>query len=324
MSSPYFSFIIPVYNTEAYIDRCIQSCIQQTYENIEIIIIDDCGQDNAIQIAKEYKNKDARIKIIENTNNLGTFLARIKGIKNAHGRYCLFLDSDDFVEKETCEVLYQKIELDFLKTSQYADIVCFGMKFYPKTLKRFPPTLITKTLNNENIIKSFFLSTSTPPWHLWGKVYQTKLLHKSISNISCKKQNAKLTLGEDAIQNFLIMLKAKKSIGIKECLYNYADTLSSITRKTDKKSIQTKIFKTQQAIQFLENIYQEIDHPFFSQAKQKIIEILKSHIELEKRHDETNLFAYPKSCFQSLKYHKTWKTYIRIAIYLITFGKIKL
>lgn len=106
---PFFSIIIPVYNTEKYIARCLMSCIEQTFRNIEIIIIDDCGRDNAIQIAQEYAKNDSRIQIIHNPKNLGVFSTRIIGSKNIKGEYIIYLDSDDFISQSMCQTLYETI-----------------------------------------------------------------------------------------------------------------------------------------------------------------------------------------------------------------------
>lgn len=79
------SIILPTYNVEQYIARAIESCINQTFKNIEIIVVDDCGSDESIDIAKEYAKKDERIKIIHNEENLGLLRARYEGVKAAGG-----------------------------------------------------------------------------------------------------------------------------------------------------------------------------------------------------------------------------------------------
>lgn len=85
IKTPAFSIIIPVYNTEKYIARCLESCVKQSFGEIEIVVVDDCGSDQAIQIAQEYAQGDKRIKIIRNPKNLGLFLARISGERCAEG-----------------------------------------------------------------------------------------------------------------------------------------------------------------------------------------------------------------------------------------------
>ncbi|WP_337209569.1 MULTISPECIES: glycosyltransferase family 2 protein [Campylobacter] len=81
---PKISIILPTYNVEPYIERALQSCINQTFKDIEIIVVDDCGHDKSIEIAKDYANKDERIKIIHNEKNLGTFASRNIGVLNSN------------------------------------------------------------------------------------------------------------------------------------------------------------------------------------------------------------------------------------------------
>ena len=107
--SSFFSIIIPTYNVEHTIARCLDSCINQTFSDIEILIVDDCGSDSSLQIAQHYADKDCRIRIIHNPHNLGLFGARLSGEKEAKGEYILPVDSDDYIELCTCKVLYRAI-----------------------------------------------------------------------------------------------------------------------------------------------------------------------------------------------------------------------
>lgn len=109
VEQPFFSIIIPVYNTEQHIKRCLESCVNQSFKNIEIIIIDDCGSDNAIKKAEDIAKNDPRIHIVQNPKNLGVFVSRIEGGKNARGEYIIYLDSDDFIDVQMCQTLYQTI-----------------------------------------------------------------------------------------------------------------------------------------------------------------------------------------------------------------------
>lgn len=97
------SIILPTYNVEKYIARALESCINQTFKDIEIIVVDDCGNDKSIEIAKEYAIKENRIKIIHNEENLKLLRARYEGVKVAKAPYILFLDSDDYLELDACE-----------------------------------------------------------------------------------------------------------------------------------------------------------------------------------------------------------------------------
>lgn len=106
---PKISIILPTYNVEQYIKQALQSCINQTLEDIEIIVVDDCGNDNSINIAESFSKLDSRVKIIHNPMNLKLLHARFRGVKAASADFVMFLDADDFLDEKACEVIYEKI-----------------------------------------------------------------------------------------------------------------------------------------------------------------------------------------------------------------------
>lgn len=103
MNNPVFSIVIPVYNVENYLDRCVRSIINQTYTNIEIILVDDGSTDKSAKLCDDYAEQDSRIIVIHKENG-GLSDARNKGLKCARGNYVLFVDSDDDIELYTCEM----------------------------------------------------------------------------------------------------------------------------------------------------------------------------------------------------------------------------
>ena len=119
MTMPFISVIVPIYNTELYLKRCIDSIIQQTYTNLEIILINDGSPDTCGEICEEYKQKDNRIIVIHQENQ-GLSGARNSGVKIATGDYISFVDSDDYLDTTA----YEKIICFILENN--LDIVCFG------------------------------------------------------------------------------------------------------------------------------------------------------------------------------------------------------
>ena len=97
---PFISIVIPVYNVEQYIKRALESCINQTLNDIEIIVV---------AIAYDFAKLDSRIRIIHNERNLGLFYTRIQGERIVNGDYILHLDSDDYIDNRTCKILYKSI-----------------------------------------------------------------------------------------------------------------------------------------------------------------------------------------------------------------------
>ena len=115
--SPKISIIIPVYNVEKYLRECLDSCINQTLKDIEIICVNDCSPDNSQAILEEYAAKDSRIKIITHKVNTRQGGARNTGIEKAVGEYVWFVDSDDFIDINACQLLYdtaKQYDLDML------------------------------------------------------------------------------------------------------------------------------------------------------------------------------------------------------------------
>lgn len=120
------SIIIPVYNVEKYLEECIESCINQTYKNIEIILINDGSTDKSLEICQKYANIDNRI-IVKSIPNSGVAHARNVGIGLSKGDYITFIDSDDFVDRNFCEVLLKpflnkKIDIVRLKDAYIQNI----------------------------------------------------------------------------------------------------------------------------------------------------------------------------------------------------------
>ena len=113
------SVIVPVYNVEDYLRECLDSIINQTLREIEILCIDDCGTDNSYNILEEYAKKDDRIKILKNNQNMGVGYSRNIGIKESKGEYIAFIDSDDYISKDYYQNLYttaKKYDSDVVNT----------------------------------------------------------------------------------------------------------------------------------------------------------------------------------------------------------------
>ena len=115
-----FSIIVPIYNVEKYLDKCLKSLINQTYSDYEIICIDDGSTDSSLEVLKKYQDED-RILIYQNDSNRGLSYTRNRGMSYAHGEYIIFVDSDDWIYQETLEVLEKK-------TINKPDIIFYNMK----------------------------------------------------------------------------------------------------------------------------------------------------------------------------------------------------
>ena len=171
------SVIVPVYNVEKYISQCLDSIINQTYSNIEIICVNDGTRDGSRKILEEYRKKDSRIKIIDKKNG-GLSSARNAGLEVAQGEYISFIDSDDWIEETMIEKLYRNI------TSLDTDIAICGVHQYDEKKKEIDDSNKYYTL--EYFDKSFdnrsFTYEETKPFIMdvcvmaWNKLYRRSLI----------------------------------------------------------------------------------------------------------------------------------------------------
>jgi glycosyltransferase involved in cell wall biosynthesis len=161
--------IVPFYNVEAYIGECLESLVNQTYRNIEILCIDDCSVDSSLDIAASYADRDPRLRIIRHKQNKGLGGARNTGIINATGEYICFVDSDDYVSKSFVESLYHAI------SKSNCDLaIC---NFFFNTDGSIKP--FYKTYKNEIITiqkNNIFEIVSQINLSCWNKIYKKNLL----------------------------------------------------------------------------------------------------------------------------------------------------
>lgn len=179
------SIIIPVYNVESYLKKCLDSIINQTYKNIEIIIVNDGSTDKSLQICKEYRENDSRIKLISHSN-IGISQSRNIGIQNANGKYLMFVDSDDWIDYETCQNAIQKIE------EYNSDLILFSyIKEYESSSesKYILPKQNHYTRDNiytlQRRLVGLFEDELQNPEHadslvtVWGKLYKTNIIKEN-------------------------------------------------------------------------------------------------------------------------------------------------
>ena len=163
---------IPVYNAELYIKQCLLSVLNQTYPEIEILIIDDKGPDASMDIVRSIKAEHPRgkcIRIIENYQNQGVGISKSKLIENALGAYFFFIDDDDEISLNCIELMYNKI------ISADVDMVCGSHRTYFEN--KFEDSVITgDAVRGENMLIEFFCSHNS--MYIWNKLYKTYLLQQ--------------------------------------------------------------------------------------------------------------------------------------------------
>lgn len=210
MQDSLVSIITPAYNAEKYIAETIESVLNQTYQNWEMLIVNDCSKDNTERIVQDYIKKDKRIKIINLKQNSGAAVARNEAIKNAKGRYVAFLDSDDIWKKEKLQK-----QIEFMKRNDYA----FTFTEY-QYLKKNPE-------EEERIIKI--------PNSLCYEESLKNTIIGCLTVVIDRKQTGNFYMplvraGQDHLTWWLIMKRGFKAYGLKENLAEYRRTENSISR----------------------------------------------------------------------------------------------
>jgi len=216
MAGAKISVIVPIYNAEKYMDKCIASVLNQTHKNLELLLINDGSADNSQARCLEYADKDSRVRVI-NQDNAGPAKARNRGINEATGEFLFFVDSDDWVEQNAIEKMLEVID-------DKIDIVqCRSRKMYDDGHE---DTDIWKEstlrMNSYDAMKDYLWSDyPIIRFAVWGK-----LIRKSITEGLTFPD---IKHGEDVVFNAYLIDKAAEIIYIPDILYNFAVRENSIS-----------------------------------------------------------------------------------------------
>jgi len=247
------SVIIPIYNAEKYLERCIDSVINQSYKNIEIILINDGSTDNSLQICKKYKDK--RIKLI-NQKNGGVSCARNSGLEVATGDYITFVDCDDWLEQDAIKEMVRFIN------EQKTDIARFDYQI--DGVSQNNSKKLNRVYKNDEINKFIEgLISGDIPGYLWLLLIKKDV----IKNVAFK---IGLPLAEDLIF-ILEMLKNVKSIAISDKVtYNYFLTVDSASRgiKHYRRNLHNELFINKYINEIYNNKYSKLTNTRRTQEMQ--------------------------------------------------------
>lgn len=211
------SVIVPVYNVEKYIDKCLKSLVSQTIDNYEIIIVVDGSKDNSIEIVKKYKEKYPKLIRYYETENKGLSAARNYGLTKAKGKYIGFVDSDDYVEKNMFKEMYN------FATNKNNDIVICN---YSKVTEQEQKKVDLKINDNE---KKHHLILKAKPY-AWNKIYKKELFEKYSLSFPDG------LIFEDIYTIYSLMLKNDKIGYINEYFYNYTINRPDSIMKTKNRN----------------------------------------------------------------------------------------
>lgn len=212
--NPLISVIVPIYNVEKYLARCVDSIVNQTYKNLEIILVDDGSPDLCPQMCDDYAEKDSRIKVVHKKNG-GLSDARNAGMAVATGEYISFIDSDDYVSDDFFECL-----LDVMNKESSDIAECSVVKFYEDNrFDEFSDDLSVKTYDTQDAM-SALIAENPFHQHVWNKLYKTELV-KDIPYAVGK-------LNEDEFWTYQVFGRANKVSKLNKTMYYYFQRNSSI------------------------------------------------------------------------------------------------
>lgn len=237
------SIIIPVYKVEKYLEKCIQSVINQTYKNIQIILVDDGSPDNCGKICDEYAKKDHRIEVIHKSNG-GLSDARNKGLEIAKGEYIGFVDSDDYIEADMYEVLYNLLKqynadvsiCNFYTVSQGK----IAIKNIDSGIKEYTRIEILKEILLDNNIQSY----------AWNKLYKKELFDEIKYPVGKKY--------EDIGTTFYLLEKCNKVVVTGKPEYYYINRQDSIVNNVTESTITDYIELIMQRYDYIEENVKEL------------------------------------------------------------------
>lgn len=304
------SIIVPIYKVEKFLRKCIDSIINQTYKNIEIILVDDGSPDSCGVICDEYEKEDNRIRVIHKKNG-GLSEARNYGIEASIGKYIMFVDSDDYIDKNMCERLLsiaQRYDTDITMCEIYE---ISGMQKYISPISNLERN---KIFNGDIVMKEFFLRYSTELYASWNKLYKRELFFS--------ENNIRFPVGElyeDMFIEYKLYNLSKRIIIIPDKLYYYIQRKDSITgTKCTIKHINSRL----NYIKTLKNFFENVDADI---KKYVEVAILRAKIEVISSSIKDNIYSIKdikkyirnELVFYNIRKNKKVNIFILIKYYLL-------
>lgn len=284
--------VLPIYNVEPYLDRSIQSIVNQTYQNLEILLIDDSSSDNCPQKCDEWAKMDPRIRVIHKQNQ-GLGMARNTGIENANGEYIFFIDSDDWVEPNLIKSCIEA------SVNTGADTVIYGNDLLNEKGSRLSvsvPNMPKKTFT-ANEIKDFIIPCLAGPiktgkevYHMsasaWSLMYSMNIIRKNHFRFVSERE----IISEDIYSNLIYYQFVESLAVISEALYHYClNNDQSLTRIYDpQRFTKNKLFYIKSLelcsnLGYTEQTKKNLSSPLMGNIIANIKQIIELNLPFKKR-----------------------------------------
>ena len=244
LPKPRISIIVPVYKVEEYIDRCVQSLVDQTMLSLEILLVDDGSPDRCPEICDEWARRDTRVCVIHKENG-GLSDARNAGIAAAQGEYFLFVDSDDYLATDACQVLLDAAE------HQGADLVCcnFFLDFGSyKKLREMPLEWRSKSLSGVEGLELFLREQE-----IWLIVAWNKLCHRKLFFSEEQIRFPVGRLHEDEFTSYRLLYASENTVFVENPLYYYVQREGSIMSHLSERNVYDRIACAYEYIPWVQN-----------------------------------------------------------------------
>lgn len=272
ISYPLISVLLPIYNAEQFLTKCLNSIISQTYTNIEIICIDDGSTDNSLQILKNFANNDKRI-IVHTRTNKGDHITRMELLQKVKGKYFIFIDNDDYIEQNTIETLYNTMN------TQNVDMVECNVNHI-----RLGNRNTNYAIKHFGKFKNFeYINYYSYP--LWNKLFKTEI----VKNFKITfPNNPNITCVFDKWFNFEYICCCKNIYAIPEKLYNYLIHNSSTLSNMDYKKNISDFYSLNETYNFLKNnnLFKTYQNIFFKKLIKYSSKITKKDIYFQEAKKE--------------------------------------
>lgn len=283
------TIIVPVYNAEKYIGRCIKSLIEQTYYNIEILIINDGSTDSSLEVCSRFSYGDKRVRVIDQPN-AGVSNARNTGLAMAKGDFICFVDADDYVDKDFIHHMYD------LKEKNNADLVICGFNEIKEDV------VINNTFGDIRILlqseaMEMLLREDEFRGYVWNKLFSKEIIKKT--NLSFDE---KISVWEDVLFTFKYMCYSKTIIYDPEPKYNYIYIESSSSHKMNHVLNVDKSFS---ALIAKEQIEKSLPTNYENVRRQLAVRYVKSSLAVVRN------IGYLDNLQDNKKYLKECKVYIK-------------
>lgn len=318
-NGPLVSVIIPAYNVDKYLRKCIDSILAQTYKNIEIIVVDDCATDNTDKIIKEYEKKFSNVQALHHPQNMGLFRTRISGVEAAKGEYIAFVDGDDYISIDWIRSLVKCAVADDL------DMTIGEFAFDPYGYPNLDPMRINDyDLVGEDAFAEFLKQADMSfSFHVvWNKLYKKELWNKSLPPLKqFANEHGHMTMWEDLVFSSLMWKTAKRVKNTHARYYFYYKGNASAATNTvakNNKTIEKYLSDSLAALNFLESILDEDNSDqkrYFEEWRANISSIVYNALgkkQQDYEHRVRNAFNYFGSFSSSFKLNFSMENVTRL------------